>query len=88
MKVAILISIIAGAIFISALQVVAARAETRRLFIQLQDLRKQHDDVDREWSQLLLEQETWSTDNRIEELARAKLKMVTPAAVQIRRVKL
>jgi len=88
MKVAFFISIIVGAIFISALQVVTMRAQTRGLFIHLQDLRKQHDDVDREWSQLLLEQETWSTDNRIEELAHAKLKMNTPAAAQIRRVKL
>lgn len=87
MKTSLLLLSLAGLIFVSALQLVATRAENRRLFIQLQDLRKQRDEIDREWSQLLLEQGTWGTDNRIEELARTKLKMTTPVAAQIRRVK-
>ena len=87
MKTSLLLLSLAGLIFVSALQLVATRAENRRLFIQLQDLRKQRDEIDREWSQLLLEQGTWGTDNRIEELARTKLKMTTPVVAQIRRVK-
>ena len=87
MKTSLLLVSLAGLIFVSALQLVATRAENRRLFIQLQDLRKQRDEIDREWSQLLLEQGTWGTDNRIEELARTKLKMTTPVVAQIRRVK-
>ncbi len=87
MKSSLLLLSLAGLIFVSALQLVATRAENRRLFIQLQDLRKQRDEIDREWSQLLLEQGTWGTDNRIEELARTKLKMTTPVVAQIRRVK-
>ena len=87
MKTSLLLVSLAGLIFVSALQLVATRAENRRLFIQLQDLRKQRDEIDREWSQLLLEQGTWGTDNRIEELARTKLKMTTPNVAQIRRVK-
>lgn len=87
MKTSLLLLSLAGLIFVSALQLVVTRAENRRLFIQLQDLRKQRDEIDREWSQLLLEQGTWGTDNRIEELARTKLKMTTPIVAQIRRVK-
>lgn len=87
MKTSLLLLSLAGLIFVSALQLVATRAENRRLFIELQDLRKQRDEIDREWSQLLLEQGTWGTDNRIEELARAKLKLTTPNVTQIRRVK-
>ena len=87
MKTSLLLLSLASLIFVSALQLVVTRAENRRLFIQLQDLRKQRDEIDREWSQLLLEQGTWGTDNRIEELARTKLKMTTPIVAQIRRVK-
>jgi cell division protein FtsL len=81
------IALLASAIFASALQVVLTRYENRQLFVQLQELRKQRDELDREWGQLLLEEGTWGTDARIEELARSKLNMTTPEPAQIRRVK-
>lgn len=83
--------LIAGAlglgIFFSALEVVENRYESRRLFIELQDLHKRKDDLDQEWSQLLLEQGTWGAHGRVEEIARSKLNMTLPTPDKIYRVK-
>lgn len=76
------------AIFVSALNLVLERDRTRNLFIELQTLRKQKDDLDREWGQLLLEQGTWGAHGRVEEIARAKLGMTVPRSEQIVRVRL
>lgn len=75
-------------IFASALNVVLQRYETRSLFIELQALRKQKDELDREWGQLLLEQGTWGAHGRVEDIARSKLGMTVPRQEQIVRVRL
>ena len=76
------------AIFATALQVVSTRYENRLLVVRLQDLKMQRDELEREWGQLLLEQGTWSTHGRIEELARTKLNMTIPDTALLRRVRL
>lgn len=78
---------VAGLIFLSAIQVVLTRFDNRQLFVQLQELKKQRDELDREYGQLLLEQGTWGTHGRIEDLARTKLNMTVPRSDQIRRVR-
>lgn len=75
-------------IFVSALNVVLQRDDSRSLFIELQGLRKQKDDLDREWGQLLLEQGTWGAHGRVEDIARNKLDMTVPRQEQIIRVRL
>lgn len=75
-------------IFATALNVVLTRYETRSLFIELQGLRKQKDELDREWGQLLLEQGTWGAHGRVEDIARSKLGMTVPPQEQIVRVRL
>ncbi len=75
-------------IFASALNVVLQRYESRSLFIELQGLRQQKDDLDREWGQLLLEQGTWGAHGRVEDIARNKLDMTVPQQEQIIRVRL
>ena len=75
-------------IFASALNIVLQRYETRSLFIELQALHKQKDELDREWGQLLLEQGTWGAHGRVEEIARSKLGMTVPRQEQIIRVRL
>ena len=67
-----------AAIFISALQVVIARHETRRLFVELQTLEKTRDELNEEWGRLQLEQSTWAINDRIEAFARSKLAMKMP----------
>lgn len=63
----------------SALGVVYAKHQSRKLFVMLQGLEAARDEMNIEWGQLQLEQSTWATHGRIEELARQRLKMTTPA---------
>jgi len=71
------------AVLLSAFAVIDARHENRVLFAQLQQLRQQRDALNVEWGQLLLEQSTWSTHARIEQMATQKLDMVVPEHVEI-----
>jgi len=65
-------------IFLSALQVVITRHETRRLFVELQALEREGDQLNEEWGRLQLEQSTWAINDRIESFARTKLDMKMP----------
>jgi len=75
------------AMFLSALAVVSTRYQNRLLVVRLQELQLQRDELEREWGQLLLEQGTWSTHGRIEELARSKLDMTIPDVTELRRIR-
>lgn len=78
-----LLALLIAAVFLSALAVIDARHENRMLFAQLQQLRQQRDQINVEWGQLLLEQSTWSTHARIEQVATQKLNMEMPAHPEI-----
>ncbi|HEY9199578.1 MAG TPA: cell division protein FtsL [Gammaproteobacteria bacterium] len=67
------------AVIVSALGVVYAKHQSRKLFVALQGLEAERDEMNIEWGQLQLEQSTWATHGRVEELAREQLKMTTPA---------
>lgn len=62
----------------SAMKVVLARHESRHLFVNLQKIEKQRDELLDDWGRLQLEQATWGTHSRIEEVAREQLKMKLP----------
>ena len=62
----------------SAIGVVYARQQSRILFGELTRLTKEKDDLDTEFGRLELEQATWAEPNRIEQVARGQLGMVTP----------
>lgn len=64
--------------FASALGVVVCRHEARRAFVELQRLEGERDAMNEEWGRLQLEQATWATHGRIEELARTRLGMRRP----------
>ncbi len=66
------------AIFLSAMQVVIARHETRRLFVELQAMERTRDELKEEWGRLQLEQSTWAINDRIEAMARTQLGMKIP----------
>lgn len=68
------------AVFVSALQVVIAQHEARKLFVEIQSQEKIRDDLNEEWTRLLLEQSTWATDARIESVARNQLDMRRPGS--------
>jgi len=71
--------LLAVAVFVSALGVVYSIHQSRKLFVQLQALQGQRDEMDVEWGRLQLEQSTWATDARIEDLASRKLDMIIPS---------
>lgn len=77
------VALLIAALFLSALAVIDARHENRVLFAQLQQLRQQRDQLNVEWGQLLLEQSTWSTHARIEQLATQQLDMQMPSHAHI-----
>lgn len=71
------------AVMATATGVVYAKYASRKYFVELQGLRKARDAVDVEWGRLQLEQSTWATHGRVEQIAREKLKMRIPEAGEI-----
>ncbi len=71
------------AVLSSAVSVIYIKHQSRKTFVELQDLQKHRDDMDVNWGRLQLEQGTWATHGRVEEIARNKLDMVTPNAKSV-----
>jgi cell division protein FtsL len=72
------------AVLVSSLGVVYGKQGARNRFNELQKLTKERDDLDIEWGQLQLEQSTWATHGRVEQVARDDLHMVIPQASDLR----
>ncbi len=66
------------AVFISALRIVVAQNQARILFVEIQELENERNQLNEDWTRLLLEQSTWATDSRVEDIARTKLDMQAP----------
>ncbi len=67
----------------SALALVYTRHEARRLFIELEQLTQERDELNIEWGQLQIEQSTWAQHARIERVATEDLSLARPAAADI-----
>lgn len=65
-----------------AVAVVYKRQESRSLFIELNRLVAQRDDLNYEFGRLQLEQATWAENNRVEQIARGRLGMVSPTGAE------
>ncbi len=63
----------------TAVSVVYARHESRKLFVELQQLEKERDELNVDWGRLQLEQGAWSAHGRVEQIAREKLSMRIPS---------
>lgn len=74
----LLVMLLVSAVFGSAVEVVINQHMARKVFVEIQELEKIHDELIEEWGRLQLEQSTWATDDRIESTARSKLEMVEP----------
>jgi len=72
------------AVLASSLGVIYAKQEARNRFNELQKLTKARDDLDIEWGQLQLEQSTWATHGRVEQVARDDLHLIIPQANDLR----
>lgn len=63
----------------SAAGAVYCTFRARQLFVELEQLNAQGDDLDIQWGRLQLEQSAWSTHAFVESVARKKLHMRMPA---------
>lgn len=79
----VLLVILITGVLLSALGVVYAKHQSRKLFVELQTLSGQRDHWNVEWSKLLLELNTWGSHDRIEYLAREQLHMTIPPADKV-----
>ena len=71
------------AVVLCALSVVTSQYQARKLFVELQKDKDQAQQMDVEWGQLQLEQSTWATPARVEEVAVNKLQMQLPKKGQV-----
>ena len=78
------LAVLLAALVGSAIGVVNARQESRRLFVELNALEDMRDELNVDFGRLQLEQATWAEPQRIERLAREELGMLFPAAVDTR----
>ena len=75
------------AIMSSAISVIYSKHQSRKLFVELQKLDKQIDELNIDWGRFQLEQSTWSSHGRVEKIARNKLHMTLPKANEILYIK-
>ena len=68
---------------ISAIALVYTKHESRNLFVELEQLTTERDELNIEWGQLQIEQSTWATHARIERLALEELALVRPKSTEI-----
>ncbi len=65
---------------VSAIALVYTKHESRKLFVELERLTDERDALNIEWGQLQIEQSTWATHARIEQVATGDLKLSRPGA--------
>jgi cell division protein FtsL len=83
----LLFAALAATVMASAIAAVYAKHENRKLFMELQALTDERDRLEVDWSRLQVEQSTWSTHARVEQLARGQMRMRSPGADEIRLVR-
>ena len=82
-----LVMVLALIVLASSLGVVYTKHQSRKMFVELDTLKKERDEMNVEWGRLQLEQSTLATHGRIERTAKKRLGMVTPEYEQILIVK-
>ena len=66
-----------------AVSLVTSRHQARKLFVELEREQTQSRAYDVEYGQLQLEQSTWATPGRVENVAREQLRMQAPGPGRI-----
>ena len=82
-RVLVVITVLFSLVLASAILLVYSKHQSRKLFVELQQLKYQVDALNTEWSQLQLEQSAWSGHGRIERIARNRLSMVMPEPADV-----
>ena len=79
----LLVFIFAVVCVLSSMAMVYTKHESRKLFVELEQLTDQRDELNIEWGQLQIEQSTWATHARIEQVATDDLSLLRPEATEI-----
>ena len=80
---AMLVLVFAAVCVMSAMALVYTKHEARKLFVELETLTHERDELNIEWGQLQIEQSTWAQHARIEQVATEDLSLVRPEATEI-----
>ena len=78
-----LLVIFAVVCVISAIALVYTKHESRKMFVELEQLTTERDELNIEWGQLQIEQSTWATHARIERVALDELALKRPKSTEI-----
>ena len=79
----LLVVVFAGVCVLSAIALVYTKHESRKLFVELESLSRERDELNIEWGQLQIEQSTWATHARIEQVAIRELSLVRPNPAEV-----
>lgn len=77
-RILVVVTLLFSLVLASAVLLIYSKHQSRKLFVELEQLRYEVDSLNTEWSQLQLEQSAWSGHGRIERIARKQLSMVMP----------
>lgn len=65
-------------VLVSAVSVVQTQHVARKVFMEIEQLKKDRDLLNEEWGRLQLEQSTWALDERVERTVKEELGMYVP----------
>jgi cell division protein FtsL len=82
----IVVAVLWFGVLASAAGAIYTRHRSRELFVELERLHRQRDQLEVEWGQLQLEQSAWSTNAFVERVATTRLQMTSPDPARIRLV--
>ena len=82
-RILLVITLLFVLVLASAIMLVYSKHQSREIFVELQQLNYQVDELNTEWGQLQLEQSAWSGHGRIEKMARTRLSMVLPDSDEV-----
>ncbi len=79
----LLIAVFVAVCVLSAMAIIYTKHESRKLFVELEDLTSERDALNIEWGQLQIEQSTWATHARIERVAIEEMSLIRPLSEEI-----
>ena len=79
----VLLTVLLVLVMMSSFAVVYSKHQSRKYFVEVQQVSKQIDELNIEWGRLQLEQSAWSAHGRIESIARKRLGMRLPDADEV-----
>jgi cell division protein FtsL len=79
----LMVFVFAAVCVVSAMALVYTKHESRKLFVELEQLTNERDELNIEWGQLQIEQSTWATNARIEQVAADDLQLTRPKTSEI-----